>query len=189
MVDVGVNSISNLYFRTSRRAPHNLFTNPGNIWSVAQTEALPAGLPVAIFRFRNPGDPITGTVSPATGVDIDYGRTTISYDWNGTGWDRTQDGSPTVDTDGIRTSPTTVVVQITEYGISPANEQSPEAITTGQGEAWILADGQVTKGFWRRADNAIDQPIEYFDAEGNVIEILPGRTWVEMPREGGSVLR
>ena len=189
LVDVGVTSISSLYFRTSRRAPHNLFTNPGNIWSVAQTEALPAGLPAAIFRFRKPGDPIAGTVSPATGVDIDYGRTTVSYDWNGTGWDRTQDGSPTVDTDGIRTSPTTVVVQITEYGISPANERSPEAITTGQGEAWILTDGQVTKGFWRRADDAIDQPIEYVDAEGNVIEILPGRTWVEMPREGGSVLR
>jgi hypothetical protein len=128
-------------------------------------------------------------VSPATGVDIDYGQTTVSYDWNGTGWDRTQDDSPTVDTNGVRTSPTTVVIQITNYTVSPADLESPEAITTGRGEAWILTDGQVTRGFWRRADDAIDQPIEYVDAQGNFIEILPGRTWVEMPREGDAVVR
>ena len=189
LIDVGAGSRGDLYFRTSRRAPHNLFTNPGNIWSVAQTEALPAGLPLPIFRFRDPGDPINGRVSPATGVDIDYGQTTVSYDWNGTGWDRTQDDSPTVDTNGVRTSPTTVVIQITNYTVSPADLESPEAITTGRGEAWILTDGQVTRGFWRRADDAIDQPIEYVDAQGNFIEILPGRTWVEMPREGDAVVR
>ncbi|MEM8705155.1 MAG: DUF3048 domain-containing protein [Actinomycetota bacterium] len=189
LVDIGAGSNGDLYFRTSRPAPHNLFTNPGNLWSVAVTDDLPTGFPLPIFRFRDADAPIRGDVAPATGVDIDYGQTVVSYDWNGSGWERTQDGTPTVDTAGVRTAPTTVVIQITRYTASAADLQSPEAITTGRGEVWILTDGQVTRGFWRRDEEAIDQPIEYVDAAGNFIEILPGRTWVEMPRDGDAVLR
>ena len=114
-----------LRFRTSRRAPHNLYTRTrATSGQSPRPRRSPAGLPGTIFRFP-PGDPIAGTVSPATEVDIDYGRTTVSYGWNGTGWDRTQDGSP-VDTDGIRTSPTTVVVQITDTASLPPMSGRPK---------------------------------------------------------------
>ena len=190
LVDVGAGTLGgDLYYRTARPAPHNLFTNPGNLWSIAVTDDLPTGLPLPIFRFRTADEPLNGQVSPASGVDIDYGQTTVSYDWNGTGWDRSQDGSPTVDTAGVRTSPTTVVIQITQYGVSAADPTSPEAVTVGRGDVYILTDGQVTRGFWRRGEDAIDQPIEYVDESGNFIAILPGRTWVEMPREGDAVIR
>ncbi|MEM9468449.1 MAG: DUF3048 domain-containing protein [Actinomycetota bacterium] len=185
LVDIGAGGNSDLYYRTSRPAPHNLFTNPGNLWAEGRGEDFPTGLPLPIFRFRAPGDPLAGTVvEPASRVDIDYGQTTVSYDWDGSGWARTQDGAPTVDTDGVRVAPTTVIVQITSYAQSPADPRSPEAITTGRGDAWILSDGQISLGFWRR--EAPDQPIEYVDINGNFIEILPGRTWVEMPRREGA---
>ena len=125
---------------------------------------------------------------PIEGVDIDYGQTRVAYTWNGTGWDRSQDGDPTVDANGTRIAPTTVVVQITRYDASPADEESPEAITVGRGDAWILSDGEVLRAAWRR-ESPTDQ-IEYVDAStGNIIAILPGQTWVEMPRQGDAVLR
>ena len=185
LVDIGAASHSGLYYRTSRPAPHNLFTNPGNLWAEGRGEAYPTGVPLPIFRFRAGGEPLGGTeVNPASRIDVDYGQTTVAYEWNGSSWDRSQDGGGTVDTDGVRVSPTTVVVQITSYARSPADPASPEAITTGRGDAWIFSDGQVSLGFWRR--EAADQPIEYVDINGNFIEILPGRTWVEMPRQGGA---
>ena len=188
LVDIGAATYGDVYYRTNRRAPHNLFTNPGNLWSVAVTEELETGIPLPIFRFRAPGEPLAGTVvEPINGVDINYGQTSVSYDWNGSSWDRSQDGSPTVDTNGVRVSPTTVVVQITDYARSAADAASPEAITVGTQDAWILSDGQISLGFWRR--ESADAPIEYVDINGNFIEILPGRTWVEMPREERTLRR
>ena len=185
LVDIGAGGHSDLYYRTGRPAPHNLFTNPGNLWSEGRGTDYPTGLPLPVFRFRPTSDPLNGTlVEPASRVDIDYGQTTVAYDWNGTGWTRTQDGAATVDTNGVRVAPTTVVVQITSYAQSPADPLSPEAISTGRGDAWILSDGQISIGFWRR--ESADQPIEYVDINGNFISILPGRTWVEMPRREGA---
>lgn len=188
LVDIGAGSHGDLYYRTSRPAPHNLFTNPANLWAVGQGDDYPTGLPFPIFQFREPGDDFHPEAEPIDGVDIDYGQTRVAYTWNGTGWDRWQDGDPTVDANGTRIAPTTVILQVTRYTASPADEESPEAITTGRGEAWILSDGKALRAAWRR-ESATEQ-IEYVDAStGNIITILPGRTWVEMPREGDAVLR
>ena len=188
LVDIGAGSHGDLYYRTSRPAPHNLFTNPANLWAVVQGEDYPTGLPFPIFQFREADDDFHPDAAATEGVDIDYGQTRVAYTWNGSGWDRSQDGDPTVDANGTRISPTTVIVQITRYTASPADEESPEAITTGRGDAWILSDGRVLRAAWRR-DGPTDQ-IEYVDAStGNIISILPGRTWIEMPRQGDAVLR
>ncbi len=187
LVDIGAATHNDLYYRSSRRAPHNLYTNPANLWSVGVGDDYPTGLPLPIFRFRLVDDPLRGDVSSASGVDIDYGKSNVSYTWNGAGWDRSQDGAPTIDADGVRSTPTTVIVQFTYYGESAADQLSPEADTVGQGEAWILTDGKVSKGFWRRTESTA--PMEYVDASGNFIEILPGQTWIEMPRVDGAVLR
>ena len=63
-----------------------------------------------------------------------------------------------------------------------------EAITVGQGDALIFSDGRVVRGAWRRDEATA--PIEYVDAStGNPLSILPGRTWIELPREGDTTLR
>ena len=188
LVDIGAGSRNDLYYRTSRPAPHNLFTNPANLWAIGQGDDYPTGLPSPIFEFRNADDLFHPDAEAANGVDIDYGKTTVAYSWNTTGWERSQDGNPTVDADGTRIAPTTVIIQITNYTVSPADERSPHAITTGRGDAWILSDGQVLRAAWRRV--AKTDQIEYVDATtGNIIRILPGQTWIEMPRAGASTLR
>ena len=187
LVNIGHARNGSLYYRTSRSAPHNLFTNPANLWSVGSGEEYDTGLPQPIFRFRTADAVIRGDVSKASGVTIDYGNTSVEYRWNSSGWARSQDGKPMLDTGGTQVVPTTVVIQFTKYVTSRADSRSPEAVTVGRGDAWILTDGQVSKGFWRRQEAT--EPIEYVDSSGNFIEILPGRTWVEMPRDGGAELR
>ena len=180
LVDIGVGTAAQLYYRSpNRRAPHNLFTNADNLWSVG-SEFSDAGLPPPMFVFREPSEPINSTAVPASSIDIDHRSTAVQYTWNGSGWNRTQNGSPMVDTRGVRTSPATVIVQFTNYGRSAADSRSPEAITVGSGPALVFTDGHVVEATWSR-QRATDVTI-YSDSQGRRISILPGRTWVELPR-------
>ncbi len=180
LIDVGAASSPEGYYRNSgRRAPHNLFTNTFNLWTIGAE--LATATPSPIFTFRASDEAINPSARPVGGVTIDYPRSRVEYTWNGSGWDRTQDGSSTVDSSGARTSPATVIVQFVAYGVSAADAASPEAVTTGTGTAWVLTDGQMVEAFWRRAE--LTDQTEYVDGEGRPIAILPGRTWIELPRE------
>ena len=85
-----------------------------------------------------------------------------------------------MDTAGVRANPTTVIVQFTTYVSSAADLRSPEAVTLGQGPAWIFTDGQIVPAVWRR--NELLDVFEYVDNSGNFITVLPGQSWIEMPR-------
>ncbi len=187
LVDIGAATHLDLYYRTGRAAPHNLYTNPLNLWSVGSGPDYPTSTPSPIFRFREPGEAAVGDATAITGVEIDYGRSVVEYEWNGSGWLRSQDGSPTVDAAGVRVAPTTVIVHFTEYGVSLADALSPEAITTGTGPAWILTDGLLVDANWRRPE--IDDQFEYVTDAAAFVTILPGRTWVEMPRPESATSR
>jgi len=184
--DVGAWSKPEGYYRNKNRsAPHNLFTNTFNLWTIGAD--LETSTPSPIFRFRDPQEPVNASARPVNGVTIRYPRSTVEYSWNGSGWDRTQDGSRTVDTTGQRTSPTTVVVQFVNYGVSAADAESPEAVSLGVGTAWVLTDGKVVEAIWRRPE--VTDQTEYVDADGRPITILPGRTWIELPRSESATLR
>ncbi|MEM7142818.1 MAG: DUF3048 domain-containing protein [Actinomycetota bacterium] len=185
LVDVGVNAFNDLYYREpERRAPHNLFSNAFNLWSVGRNLDGTAP-PPPIFEFRTPGDPVPGTTFNTSRVRIDYGSTVVEYAWNGTSWDRSQDGSPTIDADGVRVSPTTVVVQFVEYVASAADARSPEAVSIGSGGAWILTGGVNVLAAWSR--ETLEDKTEYRVPDlGTEIPILPGKIWIELPRPGNA---
>ena len=83
-------------------------------------------------------------------------------------------------------TPQNVVIKFVPYTKSAADPISPEAVTVGQGEAWVLTAGGVVKGTWTRPDPS--KPAVLQDAAGNEIALTPGRTWVELARSGGAVL-
>ena len=187
LVDVSVNTQNEAYYReSSRRAPHNLFTNAFNLWVLGR-DLEGVGTPSPIFQFRAAGEPLPDEATPISGVTIDYGSSVVDYEWNGSGWDRTQDGDPTVDTDGIRVAPTTVVVQFVGYVPSSADPNSPEAVTIGRGTAWILTAGHVVPVSWSR-EGPFAQT-DYKLPTANEMPILPGKIWIELPREGRASTR
>jgi DUF3048 family protein len=183
LIDVGVNAQSDLYYRDrSRRAPSNLFTNTFNLWSVGRVlEGV--GTPSPLFDFRTGAQGVPTGATRVNSASIDYGSTQVAYSWNGSGWDRSQDGSPTVDTEGVRTAPTTVVVQFVDYIPSSADGRSPEAVTLGDGLAWIFTDGRIVQAIWSR-ETVTDQTKFRNPTTGIEVPILPGRIWIELPRPG-----
>jgi hypothetical protein len=187
LVDVGVNAQNDSYYRDrNRRAPHNLFTNTFNLWIVGR-DLEGAATPSPIFQFRAPTDALPDGARPVSGATIDYGTTTVDYSWNGSGWERSQDGEATVDTDGVRVAPTTVVIQFVDYLPSSADASSPEAQTLGNGEAWVLTAGHVVPVTWSREE--LSDQTDFKLSSGSEAAVLPGRIWIELPRPGGANTR
>ncbi len=176
----------NAYYREpTRRAPHNLFATTARLYALA---ADPTSTPPPVFRYRSPATPPANADGPATGVDISFGRTNVSYRWDAprNGWVRRQDGSLHTDAGGAWIAPENVVVMTTDYAVSVADTESPEAITVGQGRVDVFTAGVRVTGRWQRAQ-AGDR-IVLTDSTGAEILLTPGETWVTLAPAGSVTL-
>ncbi len=163
---------------TSRPAPHNLYVNSSQIMASA-----PEGIaPQAIFQYREAGIP-SALGDSTDGVRIDYGRTRVEYQWNQAllGWQRTQAGQTHKLDDGTVIAPDNVVVLEMEHRQSPADADTPEAVSTGIGLAHVYTDGKHIVGTWQRFD--VSQPFT-LRAGPEPILLTPGETFVQLVRAG-----
>jgi hypothetical protein len=162
----------------SRRAPHNLYVNSSQVMAAA-----PSGVaPQQIFEYREAGIP--GTLGDSTnGVRIDYGRTKVEYQWNQAllGWQRTQNGQTHKLDDGTVIAPDNVVVLEMEHRPSPADADTPEAISTGLGVAHVYTQGKHIVGTWERFD--VSQAFA-LRVGAEPILLTPGETFVQLVRPG-----
>ncbi|MEO5838586.1 MAG: DUF3048 domain-containing protein [Acidimicrobiales bacterium] len=180
LVDVGNSAVPPAYYRDDNRVvPHNLFTSTTELWNSPQGKT--GGTPPAMFSFRAPNAALPASAQPIQGVTIRF-PTRIDFDWNGTGWTRSQSGRRHVDSDGVQIAPANVIVQFVTYKQSSSDPNSPEAVVTGTGDAWILTAGKMILGTWSRAN---DESVSiYTDSDGKQISLTPGTTFVELPRPG-----
>ena len=184
LTDVGYDNSRDSYWRsTSRRAPDNLFTSTERLWELHSDRD---EIPKPPFTFRTENAPLHPNAKEATGVFIDFGHAEIDYSWNGSGWERTHNGEPHGDGDGVRVAPTNVVIQFTSYGKSAADLRSPEAITEGSGEVWVFTDGHLIEGEWKRKKDS--EPAE-ITSNGIPIRLTPGNTWVALAKSGTATWR
>ncbi len=150
LLDIGHPEAPPSYFRDgSRQAPHNLFSTTADLWAL---DAGRGGRPGFLFLYRAPDDPLPPSARDVNGVSVAFPNVGVSYAWDGSGWSRTQGGRVHVDADGVEVAPANVIVQFVEYGVSPADANTPEAIVTGEGDAWIFTAGRVIEGRWSREE-------------------------------------
>lgn len=190
IADVGYDAASGFYLRDSgRAAPHNLMLR-----STAELRTLPndgSAPPPALFTYRPEGQ-APANLEPVGGVRITYGTSAgaapVDYLWNGTGWARSQKGTPHVDAAGAQVAPENVIVQFTNYAPSDTADQFgvpiPEAQLVGEGDAWILTNGGLIAARWHKP--ALEAVTTYTDAAGAPVPLTPGRTWVALPPPGGA---
>jgi Protein of unknown function (DUF3048) N-terminal domain/Protein of unknown function (DUF3048) C-terminal domain len=88
--------------------------------------------------------------------------------------DRLADGEP-VTTDNVLVL--RVAIRLDENRDVLGN-RTPDSVVVGRGRAWLLRDGQVVTGTWRRASAA--QPLRVLGQDGQPLPLRPGRTWVEL---------
>ena len=114
----------------------------------------------------------------------------VDYIWNSSleQWIRYQDGVPHFDERGASLTVDNLLFLYVGYGISDADPNSPQAISTGSGDAWLLRDGTVTGVTWERARSSDNWTI-VDDESGETVPLDVGTTWVTLARPGeGRVL-
>jgi hypothetical protein len=199
IVDVGAAAAPDAYRRDDdRRAPYNLYASPEGLRAAGDEGDPDAGVPPALFTHRDEGASLDGPgTEPVDGYTTEAGATglttTIRWNWDapsGT-WQRTQDGTPHVVDDDTRVSAANVIVRFTPYRDSGVRDSVgavvPEAVTTGDGDAWLLSEGRLQRARWQKATD--DAPTTYTAADGSPLRLTPGPTWVEvLPPGTGDVL-
>ena len=162
------------YFRTDRPTPHNLYNNTDTLWAQATPEAQH---PRPMFRYIMPGDDVRGQTK--SWMEVQVGINPVRWDFSPECrcYLRSQYGGPHELTDGQATTDN-VVVLVTGYRPSYVDVRSPEAITVAHGKAFVMSRGKLQIGTWERKNQT--DPIRLFRKNGRLMEIGPGRTWVEL---------
>ncbi len=168
------------YWRdSSRRAPSNLYTNSDSFNSSGSS-------PAPWFAYRAQGVAASG--NPVSQVSMTLGSTNVRWSWTDGAWFRQQRGAAHRTDDGAQVSASNIVVatvqEVHTGMVDSSGGPVPEFIWAGSGPVSVFTDGQRIDGTWTRptlADVAI-----LTDTNGNVIELTPGRTWVELVTGGVS---
>ena len=173
--DVSHDSAESAYHRsTERAAPHNLMAEATALWARADQDV---SLPNPLFAHRPPGEPASG--APAAGLSVEVGsESQFAWDDRRRGWLKWSYGVPHVDEEGLQLAPTNVVVLETDYTISAADAESPEAVSVGTGRAWVFSDGKVAEGTWSRPDRTA--PWDLRSPDGSPLLLEAGPAWVAL---------
>jgi hypothetical protein len=180
LIDVGIDRYPGLYTRDTTRAvdlEHTGVTNPNDLLDqVTDGEA-----PTPIFGWLDADEVVPEAASEeAPGLRLEWGGINGLFAWNADDetWRHFQWGVPHADASGEPVAVANVVVLRTPYQPSAARPDSPQALTVGEGEAWVFTDGRVTAGTWERAE--ANGPWVLTDADGNEILLRRGPTYIAL---------
>lgn len=181
IASVGVHIIGEVEpatFRVSeRRAPHNLYTNTLLLREYADERGYPdEPIDGPMWEFG----PMREDGEDAAKVSFDFIGNPVEWTWDeGEGvWLRSLAGdeSSTVTENGEEEEqigfPVLIAMYVEQYSVGDL----PASRTTGQGLAYIFAEGQVVQGTWQRDE--IDEWFTLQDNDGQTIQVPPGQVWI-----------
>lgn len=113
----------------------------------------------------------SSSATPSWDYEADSGR-----------WLRSQLGVPDLDSAGGQLSADNVVVLRVpishDLGV-------PKTELIGSGDAWVLSGGKAITAVWAKSSQ--QGIISLHDAEGTVIRLAPGNTWIELMPDNGTL--
>ena len=178
-------------FRISgRRAPHDLYTNTLLLREVADEREYSNSPPPTWFNF----DEMPIGAEAASQVVMNFGNGfTVTWTWDAVAkrYQRVFGGTPAVYLDVAgETQPlmadTLVVILAERYTErAPAGQTSVPAMeTTGTGDAYVFANGQIEAGTWSR--ESAEDLLVLTDVDGDEMAVPPGYLWVSIvPTQNG----
>lgn len=164
-----------------RSAPHNLYSSTQTLLGEADRRNAP---PEPLFEYEQEPPAQEGS-RRAREVHLDFSPAADvfwSYRPQRGLYERSHDGTPHTMEDGEQVRTENIVVMVVELRdtgiVDAAGNPSLEPVVIGSGAAYVIRDGRVVEGTWERDDS--DDRTRLLDAQGDVIPLAPGRTWVEL---------
>jgi hypothetical protein len=174
--------------REGLASEHTLFGNSGRLRKIGQKEFSEA--PRSELRFGPIDD--NGRTRPAGNVTINFSTsTTVSYEFNGERYARSQGGAPFESEGHGQVGVENVIVEehtvnlsdIVDVTGTPSIEIADE---TGSGKATLFRNGRAIRGQWERED--VQDPVLFKTKEGDDMVLAPGAVWIHLvPNSRGEV--
>ena len=181
LTDLNVQRGGEGYFRGPGSAPHDLYNTTEALW--AQTPEDHPGPPARQYSYVAPDEEFEGEPVNAVGLSLDGKSVRWEWDADAEAFARFQRGTRHVDVVNGDIFATNVIVMVVDYPPSSIDSRSPDAQTLGSGPVYVFSNGQVVAGRWER--NLAVGPIRLVDADGEVIPLTPGNTWIELAENTG----
>ena len=168
----------------ARSAPHNLFVSTKSALPGRQADRGGHLAPARALPIRRRRAVAEQAAHVGDGVVL---RLELAeWAWSGGRWVRQLDGAPMLAENGAPIAVDNVVIQEVVVTMSDivdaAGNPSPEVELLGEGRAWILRDGRLVIGRWRRA--SLGDVTVFETKAGEEIALAPGTTFVElMPKD------
>jgi hypothetical protein len=181
LINIGPSKAA-VYYRTrDKKAPHNLYSSTDALYSRTVLYEPPAKQQ---FQYRAADAAPAGTPSPGAALALD--SIDVRWDWDASVglYRRTMEGRPHDDALSGQVTTNNVVVLAMDY--LPGISNSPDAQIIGTGEVFVLSGGNYIHGTWTKND--IHDPLTLTADDGTPILLQPGRTFVELPRVGHTLV-
>ena len=172
----------------SRAAPHNLFVSIKKLYGIAKRSGANFSLPDPVFRFD---EEVPTPSRRRTSASVAFSPSNVvDWAWSKGAWVRQLDGAPMNSEAGAPIAVDNVVIQevvVTDSNIvDVAGFPSPDVKVVGKGRAWILRDGRLVIGRWRR--ESLGDVTVFETKGGDEIALAPGTTFVQLvPKDEGKV--
>jgi hypothetical protein len=175
------NAGDTMYRDPDRDPPHNLLAN-GILLMDKDGKPRP---PPALFTYRTPSEAFNGPKVKSFVVGFESGyAVTYTWDTKKRSWDRYLFGAPDVTANGVLLSPKNVVVMTVNY-VGGVGVIDSYAQLIGSGPVAVFSEGRVERGTWSRSN--LRHRAIYKNAQGKVINLTPGQTFVELMAVGENV--
>lgn len=180
-----------LFRVNTARAPHNLFGDANKALAVLQSRGKDQPTQFRSWTF-SANAPAGGKAAKALTVPYATGRVGWTYDAASGLWARTMQNRPHIDrANNQQLTAANVVVlyahhQSTDIVEDRGGSRSIEIQLWGEGAAKLFRDGKVIEGRWERP--AQPNLLRFVDADGNVIPLKPGNTWIELVPIGFNIV-
>jgi hypothetical protein len=172
-----------------RRAPHNLYSNTLELREFADGREVPdSPPPVSWWNFGE----LSEEAVPAESITVSFSSTfDVTWDWNGTHWERSLNGDESLyrvdfDTDPERITADTLVMLVGRFFTDSGGSGSPvpSTDTIGEGRLLIASGGEIVEGTWSR--ETPEDPFTLTDADGNELLVPPGHPWISLVPDASS---
>lgn len=174
-----------IFYRTSDRpAPHNVYTSENSIKTAMERNGYRTDYKEGYtghYQFAEDGVTIVPTEGAANVIRPGYSVNKPWFEYNEEAgyYNRFQYGEAQIDQNtGDQLACTNIIFQLCQWQNYDDNGYLNIDTQSG-GTMYYFTKGAYQKGTWKKQDSSNpDSPAIYYDADGNVLTMNQGRTWV-----------
>jgi hypothetical protein len=170
--------------KTIKIQEHSLYTSTEKLRNLVQNKSYVKEPTVKLKFDKAYWDKVNS--SPAANVSLKFnGAYTTAYDFKDGFYYKSMNKTQTKNKDnGKPVAVKNIVIQNVKYRTRP-KEEYLDADLIGQGDGYIISNGQAIKVRWSKAD--LRSQTIFKDEKGNIVPLNPGKTWWHLMDQNASL--